>query len=38
MLIMTGTDNVGLDQAELSAAAVIAIEVNPQVRWNVNQV
>jgi hypothetical protein len=31
MLIMTGTDNVGLDQAELSAAAVvIAIEeVNP---------
>jgi hypothetical protein len=30
MLIMTGTDNVGLDQAELSVAAVIAIEeVNP---------
>jgi hypothetical protein len=40
MLIMTGNDNVGLDQGELSAAAVVvvAIEVNPQVRWNVNQV
>lgn len=39
MLIMTGNDNVGLDQGELSAAAVVvAIEVNPQVRWNLNQV
>jgi hypothetical protein len=28
MLIMTGNDNVGLDQAELSAAAVIAVRLH----------